>query len=507
MVVVALICFFFFFFFFVLSYWMKNKKSKPVTDWPIVGMLPGFLRSVQRPHDSATKALRHFKGTVEFKSGWILDVGCVLTCDPMNVNHMLCKNFANYPKGSHFREVMDPLGDGIFSSDSDVWKGQRKLMLTAMHDKRFEIFAEKCTWQKVEKGLIPVLEHISKLGMEVDLQELFQRFTFDVIGLLVFGFDSNSLSVEFPEIPHEKAFDDIERAVFIRYITPKAYWKLLKWLNVGHEKKLKEAWEIFDRFLYDSISASREKLSRSKSPMEDDDEFNLITAFLVEEGGGQTDYTCENSNKTLRDHAFNLMAAGRDTVSACLTWFFWLVATNPSIETKILEEIKEKLLINGELRFSGTKELNALVYLHAVFCETLRLYPSVPFNNKSVVEPDVLPSGHRVDQKTKVLISFYAMGRMQQIWGEDCLDFKPKRWITERGGIMHVPSYKFTAFNAGPRSCIGKDMSFIQMKMIAVALLWNYHIQPVPGHPIFPKSSVVLHMKYGLKVRVTKRSA
>ena len=82
-------------------------------------------------------------------------------------------------------------------------------MLNAMHDKRFEIFSEKCAWQKVEKGLIPVLEHVYKLGMEVDLQELFQRFTFDVIGLLVFGFDSNSLSVEFPEIPHEKAFDDI----------------------------------------------------------------------------------------------------------------------------------------------------------------------------------------------------------------------------------------------------------------------------------------------------------
>ncbi|TXG67808.1 hypothetical protein EZV62_009083 [Acer yangbiense] len=496
-VVVAFLCFF------ILSYWMKNKNSPPITDWPIVGMLPGLLLNVQRFHEYVTEALIYGSGVLEFKgAGWSPYSDFVFTSDPMNVNHILTKNFANYPKGSEgsdFREILEPLGDGIFRTDSDVWKAQRKLMLSAMHDKRFKLFSEKCTWQKVEKGLIPVLEHVSKLGMEVDLNELFKRFTFDVVGLLVFGFDSNSLSVEFPVIPHEKAFDNMEKAFFNRSIMPKSYWKLLKWLQIGEEKKLKEACEIFDRFLYQRISAAREKLILA----EEEEEFTLLSAFLADQRGQTDDYTSENSNKILRDHAFNLMAAGRDTVSSVLSWFFWFVATNASIETKILEEIKEKHQekVVGKLRFFSAEELNSLVYLHATLCETLRLYPPVPFNLKTAAETDVLPSGHQVPQNTRMFISFYSMGRMHEIWGQDCLEFKPERWITKQGGIMHVPSYKFTAFNAGPRSCVGKDMSFIQMKIIAVSLIWNYHLQLVEGHPVTPKNSVVLHMKYGLKVK------
>jgi cytochrome P450 len=97
------------------------------------------------------------------------------------------------------------------------------------------------------------------------------------------------------------------------------------------------------------------------------------------------------------------------------------------------------------------------------------------------------------------------MGRMESIWGEDCLEFKPERWISEQGRIVHVPSYKFIAFNAGPRTCLGKDMSFIQMKIVASSIIWNYRVQVVEGHPVLPKISVVLHMRHGLKVRVTKR--
>ena len=86
------------------------------------------------------------------------------------------------------------------------------------------------------------------------------------------------------------------------------------------------------------------------------------------------------------------------------------------------------------------------------------------------------------------------------------MEFKPERWISESGDIIHVPSYKFIAFNTGPRICIGKDISFIQMKMVAVALLRKFHIQVVEGHPVTPRLSVFLRMKHGLKVEVSKRS-
>jgi cytochrome P450 len=135
----------------------------------------------------------------------------------------------------------------------------------------------------------------------------------------------------------------------------------------------------------------------------------------------------------------------------------------------------------------------------------VKLYPPLTFEHKCAIKSDILPSGDHVKPNTKLIYSLYAMGRMEQLWGEDCLEFKPERWISAGGNIIHVPSYKFIAFNTGPRSCLGKDISFFQMKMVVVALLWNFHIQVVEGHNVTPRASIVLRMKHGLKVKVSKR--
>ena len=179
------------------------------------------------------------------------------------------------------------------------------------------------------------------------------------------------------------------------------------------------------------------------------------------------------------------------------------------VEKRILEEIKVNLQARadgGNWRFFKVEELGKLVYLHAAICEALRLYPSVPFNQRVSIQPDTLPNGHRIGASTKVMISLYSMGSMEEVWGDDCSEFKPERWITKQGRINHVPSYKFIAFNTGPRSCLGQDLTFFQMKTIATAILWNYRVQVVEGHTITPCLSVMLHMKHGLKVKVSKRT-
>ncbi|XVF61774.1 hypothetical protein PTKIN_Ptkin08bG0157500 [Pterospermum kingtungense] len=87
------------------------------------------------------------------------------------------------------------------------------------------------------------------------------------------------------------------------------------------------------------------------------------------------------------------------------------------------------------------------------------------------------------------------MGRMKSIWGEDCLEFKPERWINERGGIKQEPSYKFLAFNAGPRTSLGKEVAFVKMKAVASAIIYNYRIQVLEEPPVVPALSIILHTK------------
>ena len=483
-----------------LCHWRWNKAVF-ITNWPIVGMLPGLLLHASHVHEFVTRVLKHYEGTVEFKGPWFTGMDFMITSDPMNIHHICSKNFSNYPKGPKFREIFEPLGDGIFTSDNDSWRNQRKLLHSLIRQSKFQLYFEEAIKGKVERSLISVLDHVSSLGIEVDLQDVFQRLTFDTACLIVVGYDPNCLSIKFPEVEFLKGFDEVEECLLYRHLVPQRCWKFQRWLRIGTEKKLLSACKIFEQHLYERISSKREELTQKK----EEAEFDLLTAMVMEEQEGEMSGITK-SNKFLRDTAANLISAGRDTVSAGLTWLFWLVATHSSVEAKILEEIKEHLVDNdNRWRVLDINVLSKLVYLHGAICESLRLFPPVPFEHRCAAKNDVLPSGHCINPNTRMLYSLYSMGRMESIWGRDCLEFKPERWISERGRIVHVPSFKFTAFNAGARTCLGKDISFIQMKIIASAIIWNYRVQVVEGHLVSPTISIILHMKHGLKVRINKR--
>jgi len=157
------------------------------------------------------------------------------------------------------------------------------------------------------------------------------------------------------------------------------------------------------------------------------------------------------------------------------------------------------------LKFFTKEESRKLIYLHGALCETLRLFPSVSLEHKVPLDHDILPSGHRVSPKTRMILPFYVMGRMETLWGKDCLEFKPERWISERGGIKHEPSFKFPAFNAGPRTCLGKEMAFVQMKIVAAAIIHNYNIQVVEPENVYPTTSIIMQVENGLMVKVVKK--
>ncbi|KAL7230866.1 hypothetical protein ACSBR2_009200 [Camellia fascicularis] len=175
---------------------------------------------------------------------------------------MPSRSFLNFPKGPKFLKIFDFLGGGIFNSDSDLWTNQRKLAQLQLSHPRFHQFLAKTTQDKVEKGLIKVLEHVSKQGLVVDLQDLFRRLTFDTTCILVTGYDPGCLSIDLPHVPFSKAMDDAEEAIFIRHIVPERVWKFQRCVGIGHEKKLTNARETLDHIIAKYISMKRDELSR-----------------------------------------------------------------------------------------------------------------------------------------------------------------------------------------------------------------------------------------------------
>ncbi|MCD9640114.1 hypothetical protein HAX54_025188 [Datura stramonium] len=479
---------------------LERNISVP-TNWPIVGMLPGLIRNAHHVHEYATAVLVETKGTFEFHGPVFANLNMLATSDPANIHHILSRNFSNYPKGPKFREIFDILGNGIFNVDSELWEIHRRTTMSLMNHAKFQFLLQRNVWEVIENGLRPVLDVFAEQGTLFDLQDIFQRFTFDAISKLLLDHDPKSLSIGLPHVPCEKAFNDAVDALMYRHILPEGCWKLQKWLRIGKEKKLSQAWEAFDQFLYPCISRKQEELMDKTIK---DEDFDLFTAYIK----AFNQWTNRDNNSVqefLRDTFLNLMFAGRDTTSATLTWFFWLLAKNPLVEKRIREEIQQQLHLKEDEthKLFNIEETRKLVYLHGALCETLRFFPSVAIEHKLPLEFDILPSGHCVSPNAKIVLSFYTMGRMESIWGKDCLEFKPERWISKQGGIKHEPSFKFPAFNAGPRTCLGKEMAFIQMKIVAATIIYNYHIQ-VEDQIISPSASIIVQMKHGLKVRLIK---
>lgn len=479
--------------------------------WPLLGSLPGLIQHSSRMHDWITDNLRTCGGTYQTCTTAIPFVArkqglVTVTCDPKNLEHILKNRFDNYPKGPTWQAAFhDLLGDGIFNSDGDTWLFQRKTAALEFTTRTLRQAMARWVSRAIKLRFCPILETAQLEGKPVDFQDLLLRLTFDNICGLTFGKDPQTLSPGLPENSFALAFDRATEATLQRFILPEVVWKLMKTLGLGMESTLSKSLGHIDEYLTNIIETRKQELQSQRQGGSGIPHDDLLSRFMKKKES--------YSEEFLQHVALNFILAGRDTSSVALSWFFWSVIQNPNVEEKIIAEICTVLM---ETRGNDTskwvqeplvfEEVDRLIYLKAALSETLRLYPSVPEDSKHVIADDILPSGTFVPKGSSITYSIYSTGRMKFIWGDDCLEFKPERWLSSDGSKFEVhDSYRFVAFNAGPRICLGKDLAYLQMKSIAAAVLLRHRLMVVPGHRVEQKMSLTLFMKYGLKVNVLPR--
>ncbi|XP_024516039.1 cytochrome P450 86B1 [Selaginella moellendorffii] len=522
---------------YLVCHFLRYHNAKGPLVWPIVGMIPQLSRNFKQGYDWVTGILVQTGGTFTFIVPWIPSLNVVVTSDPQNVEYILKTNFANFPKGKILRAGFhDLLGSGIFNSDHNTWLLQRKLASLEFYTKSFRDLTARSVQRLVHRRLLPILRHAAATSATIDLQDVMLRFTFDNICILAFGADPGCLCAGLPRVPFARAFDVATTLTLLRFTVPEFSWKLDRLLGIRRERKLHECLKTIEAFAADVIAKRKAEMADDRPSRRSD----LLSCFLssTDPATGKPSY----SDKFLRDVAINFILAGRDTSSVALSWFFWLLQSNPRVEAAILDELRTVVRSSGrrcvrdpDVRNSdclvrktpgedereeeeaedggedgdgihqfSVEELRSMQYLHAALSESLRLYPSVPIDNKEVVEDDTLPDGTRVKKGRRVLYSIYSMGRMESIWGPDCLDFRPERWI-KNGFFVPESPFKYTAFNAGPRLCLGKDVAYLQMKAIAASILSRFSVRVVDGHVAKQKLSLTLFMRNGLPVTLHHR--
>ncbi|RLM85745.1 putative cytochrome P450-dependent fatty acid hydroxylase [Panicum miliaceum] len=79
-------------------------------------------------------------------------------------------------------------------------------------------------------------------------------------------------------------------------------------------------------------------------------------------------------------------------------------------------------------------------YLHAAISESMRLYPPVAVNTRRCGRDEFLPDGTFAGRGWQVSYSAYAMARVADVWGGDCEEFRPERWLDGGGAFRPMKS-------------------------------------------------------------------
>nr|GEX17471.1 cytochrome P450 704C1-like [Tanacetum cinerariifolium] len=488
---IVLVCYY------VYNQQQQQQHKKKKKHHPIASTMLHHILNFHRLHDYMTELATKYK-TYRVLSPFSYEV---YTSDPANVEYMLKTNFENYGKGTYTHEILrDLLGDGIFTVDGDKWREQRKVSSYEFSTKVLRDFSS-VIFRKNAVKLATMLSEAANNNHSTDINDLFMKATLDSIFKVAFGIDLDSMCGSNEEgVRFTNAFDDASALTLKRYVD--IAWKIKKYFNIGSEAKLKESVRVVDEFVYKLIQTKTERTRKGQddSSMKKED---ILSRFLQIE---------DKDPKYIRDIILSFIIAGKDTTSTAMTWFIYMICKHPDIQEKVAKEIKEatnmRNVTNGaDFANSASEEaLEKMQYLHAALTESLRLFPAVPVDAKICFEDDVLPDGYNVNKGDMVSYQPYAMGRMKFIWGDDAEDFKPERWLDDNGCFQSQSSFKFTAFQAGQRVCLGREFAYRQMKIFASILLgcFTFRLSDVNKTANY-KTMLNLHIDGGLHVHVSKR--
>ena len=217
----------------------------------------------------------------------------------------------------------------------------------------------------------------------------------------------------------------------------------------------------------------------------------------------------ESQNPTdLCNHILSFLVAGRDSTANLLSWLFVLLARNPTVFSKLRAAIETSFRSGDEKPDFAT--LKSCRYLQYVLFETLRLYPSIPVNNRVALRDTVLPTGGGPNGKRPLAVRkgqvclFFAYGlqRRVDVWGPDAAEFKPERWEGRKMDWSYIP------FSGGPRVCLGQQYALTEVGYLVVRMLQTFEAVEWCGRPGPPRKAfgVTMSPRDGVVVRFRRAS-
>ncbi len=356
---------------------------------------------------------------------------CMLGPDANRI--IMSSNRLSFSHAQGYAFVTTLLGDGLLFQDGDIHARNRDLMMPAFNTKGVKTY-----FDLMHDISSQYIEQWSQEG-EASMYERLRCLTFDVMGKLILGVEMEQDIKHLGELNHFLA-----RAVVsipYRYLPFSPY-----------KKGLKAKEEI--------ISYLLQVISKRRSSEPGKDALGLLMQAKSESGEALSD-------KELVGQIIILMFAGHETTMSMLTSALQLFKQNPAVLDRICSE-RDEVVGDSALTHEHLKRME---YLDCALKEVERVRPPIPLTMRGVVE-DTEFKGYRLPAGTTILVSPAASHRIPGVF-KDPEKFDPERFMQPRVEHRATP-YSLVGFGGGPRLCIGRAFSLMEMKVVLCLLLKDH---------------------------------
>jgi cytochrome P450 len=395
---------------------------------------------------------------------------------PDGVQHILQDNYHNYIKGDLFDILRQFVGDGLFTSEGNLWLRQRRLMQPAFHRRRIAGFGETMTSRTLD--MLDRWDQHSNRSEPLHIAEEFTALTMTIIVETLFG---TRLEVDHHAI--DQAITLLLADINFRFEVP--FYPSLRWPTLRNRRLLAALCTI------DEVMVTIIEQRRREGEEHDDLLGMLMGAHDEETGQGMSD-------KQLRDELITMFVAGHETTAVLMSWVFFLLSVHPEVESALHAELAQ--VLGG--RTPNVADLPNLRYTRMIIDETLRLYPPAWITNRQAVAQDEV-CGYHIPAGAVVGISPYVIHRLPAYWPEPTR-FDPTRFDPD--AAHERPRFAYMPFGGGPHQCIGNTFALMEATLILATVGQRYRLRLPAGAAVMPEPKTTLRPGGGLPMLLEPRT-
>src|SRR5437016_12340336 len=381
-------------------------------------------------------------------------------------------------KTPQMRHALSPLlGDGLFISDGDLWRRRRRIVAPIVHASRMALFAPTMVEAAAETA-----SRWAELppGAPIDALREMATLTAEIICRTIFG----------PRLGAEHATEIVASfSAYQRQVSQVDLTYLLglpDWLPRFQSPTVHRAAKRIDRVLDGIIRQCEERLAGGEQSM---------IRMLLEARDPETGEALERHG--LRNEAAVIFMAGHETTANSLAWTWFLLSQAPAVEARLHAELDA--VLGG--RLPTLDDVPQLVFTRAVFEETIRLYPPVPFLGRQALRDEQIRR-RKIPKGSLVAVVPWLVHRHRQLWDKPD-HFIPARFLPENAGARQ--RYSYVPFSVGPRVCAGQAFGLTEAILCLATLAQRARLRLLPGTVVEPVCRLTLRPGNSLPMMVQPR--